>query len=136
MIRKITTSTGKVIFINTERQTMIELPKGSGYLGKNGIVYPVFDSIKSFVESGEKQAVIYMYCSSKERIRKRFKFGFELKFGKLEMFNCEHSKIGWINHNVEEIYPDRAYIVLVERNLHCVNDVFIKYCKEIKKPEA
>lgn len=109
-----------------------EIPNKTGYLGKNGVFYSVFDSIDSFIQSNEKEAVIYAYCNSVKKKGKRFIYNVDLLFGTIEFFNVEHTSIGWVRHEVEEIQPSKAYRLLIERNSRCINDFQIKLCKEIK----
>ena len=133
MIIRSLTDTGKEVWLNTKTQTMIEIPKEVGFLGKNGVTYPVFDRIESFIESGKKECIIHAYCNSKTKKGKRYLYNIELPFGNYDFFNCEHTSIGWINHEIKEMHPNNAYRILLKQNKRCINDVEIIYIKPLNR---
>lgn len=131
MIHRLKNSKNKEVWFNSKTQTMIEIPQEIGYLGANGVTYPVFQSIQAFVSSNKKEGIIYAFCNFRKKVKKRWLISLELPFGNVEFFNVEYTSIGWINHEIESVIHNKTYRVLLERNTRCINDCRIKYLKEL-----
>lgn len=100
----------------------------------NGRYFAYFDTVQGFLNSEKFRAIVPVYCMKKETKGKRFKV--QILSGKKtgEFFNVERINNSWVNNETDNMLPNHAYFVYVEKNKDADNECMIKGIKEIRKP--
>jgi hypothetical protein len=100
----------------------------------NGRYFAYFSTVQVFLDSKKVKAIVPVYCMKKETKGKRFKI--QILSGKKtgEFFNVERIGGGWVNNEIDNILPNKAFFLYLEKNKDADNECLIKGVKEIKKP--
>ena len=141
MITTVQHTDGSTVLLDTSEGVYYRLPDVIAHnlapqdtIIMNGRYFAYLDTVQGFLDSEKLKAIVPVYCMKKETKGKRFKVQI-LSGGKTgEFFNVERIGGRWSANKIDNILPNNAYFVYLEKYKYADNECLIKGIKEIRKP--
>lgn len=133
---------GRVLF-NTDTQGFIVMPDTANKIALNGKLFDYFESLREFIESESKAAIILFFCSKREVVGKRYKVTLNTMTEAIEFWNVEKTSVGWVRHEsdrsdssapatgIEVCYTGSAYLLYLIKESDCLNGCRVKSVKKV-----
>lgn len=96
-------------------------------------LYNYFDTIKEFVDSDFKTAIIPVFCNEVKKHKKRFFVKLLSGQDVFDFYNVEKIADHWTNNEIGLMDKINAYFIFVEKHRDADNDFIIRGCKHIEK---
>lgn len=125
-------SDGGKCLLDTNTLEYYRLPDLSNKTIIGGKVYGYFDTIKEYLESDFKTALIPVICNNIKKDKKRWVVRLLSGRDTFQFYNVEVIAGVWTRNEILEMKGMKAYFIFVEKHHDADNDFLIRGCKIIR----
>jgi len=97
----------------------------------NDRYFDFFETIELLLNSDKKKAIVPVFCIERKQKNKRFKVKLLSGLKSGEFFNVERINNSWYTNEIDNIKPNSAYLVFLEKNKQADNECLIIGTKKV-----